>query len=337
MRRLVFALAAAFAAIASPAAAQEQPPNVVLVTIDGLRWQEVFRGADPTLVRDPEYRARYIDVPNRAQALMPFLNGFAQTGALIGNRDAGSCAQVTNDFWFSYPGYAELLAGRPNPAIRFNQAVPNNDITVLERLQRRPDFANRVRVYAAWDAVPAIVNAERSGIPVFTASSKDAPQDGEVTTAWRAGLADAPRATWIALGDTDTYAHAGDYPGYLRAASAADAFLSELWGAIEADSRTAGRTTLIVTADHGRGESARNRWRGHGSGRWRGIVVPGLRKEGSDAIFIGLRGSGITNGAAYTMSNCATAGQVASTLLQRAGAASEITPDMAAPLAVFAR
>ncbi len=58
----------------------------------------------------------------------------------------------------------------------------------------------------------------------------------------------------------------------------------------EADPRTSGRTTLVVTSDHGRGASERERWRDHGSGRWRNIVVPGLRREGSDAIFVAVRG-----------------------------------------------
>ena len=74
---------------------------------------------------------------------------------------------MANDFWFSYPGYAEMLAGRPNPRVRYNAAVPNDDVTVLERLARRPDFAGQVRVFAEWDTMPAILNVARSFIPVF--------------------------------------------------------------------------------------------------------------------------------------------------------------------------
>src|SRR6185503_4338146 len=125
--------------------------------------------------RDAAYRARYVDVPDRAQALAPFLLSFARDGALIGNRDAGSCARVSNDFWFSYPGYAEMLAGRPNPRVRSNQATPNDDVTVLERLAQRPEFTGQVRVFAEWNAVPAIVNAERSGIPVSLPPNYEAP------------------------------------------------------------------------------------------------------------------------------------------------------------------
>src|SRR6202012_4575875 len=37
-----------------------------------------------------------------------------------------------------------------------------------------------------------------------------------------------PRLLWIALGDTDEWAHRGDYGGYLDALRAADRFLGDL-------------------------------------------------------------------------------------------------------------
>ncbi len=338
MRPLIFALAALLATLsAAPTRAQEPPPSLILVTIDGYRWEELFRGADPTLVVDPAYRARYVDVPDRARALTPFLLSLAQDGALIGNRDANSCARVANDFWFSYPGYAEMLAGRPNPRVRYNAAVPNDDVTVLERLARRPEFQGQVSVFAEWETMRAILNEERNGLPVFTPPDIEAPHDPQIIPAARAALADPPRVLYVALGDTDNRAHEGEYEGYLAAASDADNFLREIWEAYQTNPRTAGRTTMIVTADHGRGRAEDDRWTGHGSGRWRGMVVPGLRHAGSDAIFIAARGPNVINADAYTMENCATLGQVAGTILAALGLLGEEgQPDMASPLQVFA-
>ncbi len=328
-------LSALILPLAPQASAQAPQRHAVLVTIDGLRWQEVFRGADPALVSDSAVRARYVDVADRGGALTPFLRSFSEAGALIGNRDAGSCARVANEFWFSYPGYAELLSGRVNPAIRSNEARPNPDATVLELLARRPDFASEVRVFAEWDAVPAIVNVERSGIPVYTPVDPGSPHDPQVIQAVRALYGAWPRVVWIALGDTDNHAHAGDYAAYLDAAAAADAFIGELWAMLQSDPATAGATTLIVTSDHGRGDSADNAWRGHGSGRWRGMTVPGLRREGSDAIFMAVRGPGVS-AADYPPQACATASQIAGTLLASLGFWPATTQrDMAAPLAVF--
>lgn len=333
---LLCMLAASGAASAQPRPAPAPATHVVLVTIDGLRWQELFRGADPALVSDSAYRARYIDVPDRAAALMPFLLSFGQTGALIGNRDAGSCARVANEFWFSYPGYAEILAGRPNARVRSNAAVPNRDVTILERIARRLEFHDQVEVFAAWDATPAIVNTGRSRLPVFLPPTQAQPYDAHLFAAVRARFSNLPRVTWIAFGDTDSYAHAGDYYAVLRAATAVDDFLREMWTAIESNPATAGRTVLIVTTDHGRGATERGAWRGHGSGRWRGIGVPGLRREGSDAVFIAVRGPGIAATGAYTMQACATLSQTGATLLQSIGLLEqERQPDMAAPLDVF--
>lgn len=336
MRRFLMAMVAC-AAMLLPAAAfaQDAPRSVVLVTIDGFRWQELFRGADPSLVTDPAYRVRYVDVPDRGDALVPFVRSFAQQGALIGDRDHGSCAHVTNDFWFSYPGYAEILEGHPNPHIRRNHAGPNPEVTVLERLLQRPEFADQVHVYAAWNEMPNIVNTERSHIPVFNPPDPSAPEDAQVMAKAREIFGNLPRITWLAFGDTDSRAHEGKYNDYLDAAHAADAFLRDLWSAIQADPRTADHTTMIVTADHGRGPSAHGGWRGHGSGRWQSIVVPGLRKEGSDQVFIAARGPGIVSTDAYTLQNCATSSQVAATLLHSMGLDSERQPDMGAPLAIF--
>ncbi len=321
--------------LAAPAFAQTAQPYVVLVTIDGYRWQELFRGADPTLVRDPAYRARYVDVPVRAEALTPFMRSFAQSGVLIGDRDHGSCARVTNDYWFSYPGYAEILEGHPNPHIRRNHAGPNPEVTVLERLIQRPEFADQVRVYAEWDVVRDIVNAPRSHMPVFVPPDVRAPHDPQVMARAREIFGNLPRITWLALGDTDNRAHEGKYEAYLDAAHDADAFIHQLWDAIQADPRTAGHTTMIVTADHGRGPSEHGGWRGHGSGLWRGIVVPGLRKEGSDQVFIAARGPGIVATNAYDLAHCATSSQVAATLLESLGLLDQRQPDMGAPLAIF--
>ncbi len=77
-------------------------------------------------------------------------------------------------------------------------------------------------------------------------------------------------------------------------------------------------------------------WKGHGSGRWRGIIVPGLRHEGSDQVFIAARGPGIVATNAYDMAHCATSSQIAATLLESLGLLdAERQPDMAPPLDIF--
>lgn len=313
---------------ATPAFAE---PRTILVTIDGLRWQEAFHGPDAALAPD---HPRVGD----PLGLMPFLQSFAREGALIGDRTAGSCMKVENKYWFSYPGYTEMLAGRVNRRIRRNGEIWNDDVTVLEWLNGRDDFRGRVRVFAEWDKVPYIVNTQRSGLPVVVAQQDLERRDPPTMTAADAIFTEPTRVAWIDLGDTDTRAHAGDYPGVLDAAATADAFLEDLWARIEAHPEFAGQTTLIVTVDHGRGASADGKWKGHGSGRYRRVRVPGVGWPGSDATWIAVRGPDVAAGSGrdYTMDTCATTAQVAATILQSVGVApADYRADVLVALNVF--
>ncbi len=58
---------------------------------------------------------------------------------------------------------------------------------------------------------------------------------------------------WIALGDTDEYAHRGDLGGYFAALAAADALLGRLLDGALADD-----TIFLIAADHGRSANFRD-------------------------------------------------------------------------------
>src|SRR5580658_2011424 len=92
-----------------------QTQNVVLIVSDGLRWQEIFTGADATLLNDKDggswlsdedLHKRYwrSSVEERRALLFPFLWGtVAKRGQIYGNQLEGSVAQVTNGKAYSYP------------------------------------------------------------------------------------------------------------------------------------------------------------------------------------------------------------------------------------------
>src|SRR5665213_3388865 len=87
--------------------------TVVLIVSDGLRWQEIFTGADASLLNDkaggswlaaPELRRRYWreNPAERRELLFPFLWGtVAKQGQIYGNQHQGSVAHVTNGKAFS--------------------------------------------------------------------------------------------------------------------------------------------------------------------------------------------------------------------------------------------
>ena len=156
--------------------------NVIVVMLDGLRWQEVFHGADADLVSkpgpealgDPKGRAASAEKlylrstqEERRQALMPFLWSVVGTqGQIFGNRDLGSDSHVTNGLNFSYPGYNETLTGFADPRIHSNDNVPNPNVTVFEWLNAKPAFTGKVAAFGAWDAFNGIFNRERCGFSV---------------------------------------------------------------------------------------------------------------------------------------------------------------------------
>jgi hypothetical protein len=287
-------------ALASPAAGQRElrTSNVMLITLDGLRWQELFAGADSALLRDRRYvrdtSALRTDfwratAAERRAVLMPFFwSTIASQGQLHGNRTRGSRVDVTNTRRFSYPGYNEILTGYADPGITSNEKVPNPNRTILEFAQQQPALRGRVAAFGSWDVFPFIINEERSGVPVnagFEAAAHAGLSAREtllnelqarVPSPWVNVRLDAftqgyaleylkrerPRLVYIAYGETDDFAHDERYDFYLRAARRTDGFIRELWEWLQSDSQCRNRTTLIITTDHGRGSG--NRWNTHG-------------------------------------------------------------------------
>jgi len=157
---LLLALTAFQPAARAQTASPPKTRNVVLIVSDGLRWQEVFTGADPLLLneknggiwdKEQELRREFwrADPGERRKALFPFLwTTVAAGGQIFGNQTKGSIARVTNGLAFSYPGYNEMLTGRPDPRINSNHFGPNPNPTVFEWLNGLPDLHGRVSVYA---------------------------------------------------------------------------------------------------------------------------------------------------------------------------------------------
>ena len=274
--------------------------NVLFVMTDGLRWQEVFRGADPSLMNKKHGGVANIDelrrmywhdgLEERREALMPFLwQVVAKNGQIYGNRDKGSDAFVTNGLNFSYPGYNETLCGFPDPRVHSNDKVPNPNVTVLEWLNNKSEYHDKVAAFAAWDVFPFIFNAPRAGflvnagyeplnsIPASTRLDLLNHLKAEIPHLWNDEPFDSipfytaieylqarrPKILYLSLGETDDWAHAGNYGEYLNAAHRVDAYLKLLWDAVQSMPEYRGTTTLIFSPDHGRGRS-RSGWKDHG-------------------------------------------------------------------------
>ncbi|MGZ5219067.1 MAG: hypothetical protein ACXWC7_03280, partial [Chitinophagaceae bacterium] len=95
--------------------------NLFIITIDGFRWQEIFTGADASLINNvtctPDTATMKLlywanSEEERRQKLMPFFwNVLARNGQLYGNRNFDNKVNTANIYTFSYPGYNEIFTG----------------------------------------------------------------------------------------------------------------------------------------------------------------------------------------------------------------------------------
>jgi hypothetical protein len=278
--------------------AQAPARNVVIVTIDGLRWQEMFGGADSNyFAKQANGEATLVEkryVRPTAEVgrtvLMPFMWGqVARHGQIFGDPSRRSRARVTNGLWFSYPGYNEIFSGVGDPRIDSNDKMPNPNVTVLEWLNTRPRFAGKVAAFGAWDRLPFILNVERSGLSVgsgfapvpspktarersINALAEDLPPlwgygtfDAPIVAAAVESLrVDKPRVLYVMLGEGDEWAHRGRYDLYLDATVRADRFIQRIWETLQSLPEYRDRTALLLTTDHGRGATTKD-WTDHGT------------------------------------------------------------------------
>lgn len=274
--------------------------NLLLVTIDGLRWQEVFAGYDENLLieiqsaNEKDLIKQRFDGNNpieKRQQLLPFLwSVVANEGSLIGNRLNNSTMNVANNMWFSYPGYNELLTGKADNTIDSNSALANPNISFLEWLNSSANYASQVAAFGSWDRFPDILNVTRSKLLVnagymqanWSNRSNKALWLSELQSqvpqrwhnvrfdAFTAGLAkqyiisNKPKVIYLALGETDDFAHDGEYGQYLHAARRSDELIEKLWMLLQSLPQYKGNTNLLITTDHGRGTNVET-WQHHGS------------------------------------------------------------------------
>jgi hypothetical protein len=359
---LLLAIEIVFLSIAAQnLSAQLKTRNVVLIVSDGLRWQEIFTGADPNLLNDKNggiwadpSRLRHDfwndDPSERRRMLFPFLwDVVAKQGQVFGNQQKGSIARVTNGMAFSYPGYNEMLTGRPDPRIDSNEFGLNPNMTVFEWMNQLPEFRGNVAVYATWDVFKNIFNEPRSHLVLQ--AGWDLPEKGQLTArqellnelyrtttrlddedVWDSFLqipmleyvrSAHPRLLFVGYGETDNWAHSGRYDLVLESAHQFDKFVQQLWETMQSMPEYRGQTTFIITTDHGRG-SGLEEWKEHG-----------VEEKGSENIWIAVMGPDTDALGERTNTAIVTQAQIASTIAELLGKDFlKASPQAAPPLPV---
>ena len=295
--RLIFVIALQFSLAITHVSAQQKTENLIIITLDGMRWQEVFSGADIALLSDKRFTkdsaamfAKFWneDPTIRRKKIFPFLwSTLAKNGQLLGNRNLGNKVNNANPYKFSYPGYNEIFTGYPDTLVNSNDKILNKNTNVLEFIHQQPVFNNKVAAFTTWDVFPYILNKWRSGIYVnsdqdtisASVNNYQLLNDFQRLSPRPIGVrpdvitylgareylkSNKPRVLYIAFDETDDFAHGGQYNQYLLSAAAQDQMIADLWNWLQADPAYQGKTTLIVTCDHGRGDTIKETWRSHG-------------------------------------------------------------------------
>jgi Type I phosphodiesterase / nucleotide pyrophosphatase len=293
--------------------------NLVIVTLDGLRWQEIFGGIDSQIVvnkkftRDSATVVQSFGSTLRAEKrikLFPFIwKTVAEEGQVYGDRVKGSEVNNANRYRFSYPGYNEIFTGYPDTNVNSNDKIENPNTNVLEFISKQKGYQSRIAAFTTWDVFPFILNKWRSGIYVnsdvdslkfdnpalklindmqfLEAKPLNVRLDLLTYFAGREYLKlYKPRVLYIAFDETDDFAHAGSYDQYLKSAHAEDGMIGDLWNTLQSMPEYRNKTTLIITCDHGRGDQIKDQWTDHGekikdAGQiWIAAIGPDTRARG---------------------------------------------------------
>ncbi len=252
--------------------------TVVIVTLDGVRWQDVFLGLDKRHLPAQSERTD-VDIPN-LRALM------TEQGAALGA--PGSMPfSVSGPSFVSLPGYTQLFTGRADVPCTTNACERTVTPTLVDAVGQRFGREQAV-VLSSWPDIEraavaqsdnAIVSAGRHGgagrhvlqelgladTTALGEQSEAAPGTGdyrpdELTRALALRVLERqrPRLLYVGLGDTDEHAHHNDYEGYLQALEQFDVWLGEAMAMSERLATRGHPVTFFITTDHGRNDDFAN-------------------------------------------------------------------------------
>jgi len=257
------------------------PPRtdrVVLLVIDGARWQDVFSGVDPARAQRSGMTEEQIV---GAEELTPNLHALAQRGVALGGEGSPFLSSGPN--FVSLPGYVEILTGRPATCWE-NDCPADGAATLVDDFRAMPGATDaNIVMLSSWDRLANVtgsapdratistgrktghnldaLRADPQGAFFYDRGRDSAPAPGYGDYRPDGATADLavhllhatqPKFLFLSLGDPDERAHQGDYPGYLAALRAADATLGRLVAEIASWGEAGRHVTVAVTADHGR-------------------------------------------------------------------------------------
>jgi hypothetical protein len=346
--------------LAIPGQADElKTRNVILLTLDGVRIEEIFSGLDETVAAHDEQkiyseiataRERYGagKAEQKRAALMPnFWSQLAPQGVVLGNPAYDNHVIVQNKAGWSRPGYTEIMTGGPRVEVDEYDDQRFARKTVLEVAQEQLHLpfgqvvqigsSNTYRNSAASTDDAILMVGSKDTIPMpYGSKHMDelAELRRQVMGLWEEGTNDVltfrmalaylqqnqPRVMWLALLNTDDWAHEDRYDRYIEYLHLVDQLIGELWNTLQSMGAYRDKTTLVITTDHGRGREGSN-WSEHDT-----ATIPG-----TNDIWMAVIGPDTPDVGEVKAPGTAYQGQAASTMLHYLGIDYRLLGDDALP------
>jgi hypothetical protein len=280
MKLLVVFLISSFSLVAfSNEGCESRGPNVILLTFDGVRHQEFFKGTD-------KFHRHTIARSERGRLFPIFWSQHARGGMVLGRNQT---YQIASSVSVSLPSYQALMLGHATDC-KNNHCGPVKEETFLEKIRRELNLSTQeVASFASWEGMMDAVAKDANQItrfiypeiknedfldPAITLLQTKAMTD---LPSWKESRKDhytfemglqylrkhCPRVLYLSLVDSDEYGHNDDYPGYIKSLRTYDTYLHRLISTLKEMGDYGKQTTLIVTTDHSRGQGIN--WKNHGT------------------------------------------------------------------------
>ena len=263
--------------ISNPQSSSGRLDRLVVMVIDGLRWQEVFNGPELDRIRSATERVEF-DGPN-GEIFPNLLRIARERGFLIGHDEAP--IRISSKSTVSLPSYSELFSGR-QPSCSNNDCPATRENTFLDDWLAQKE-GGKLALISSWSVIPRI--AARHVNRLFVSAGRDHNarfaswfDDQRIHRVYRLGRnadpkpgcddyrpdnytaelalavlqAETPDFLFLGLGDTDEYAHQNRYHDYLKAIRRADDTIGKIDEWLQFRESRGERTLFVVTTDHGR-------------------------------------------------------------------------------------
>lgn len=264
-----------------------QNHNVILVLLDGVRWQEFYQGVDGKL-----------DRAHSGEVIFKHMNALHHpTSWSLGPQSECTTMSVSNWVRMSLPGYQTIFSGR-FPFCFSNDCSRIGTLSIPEELAERKFKKKDNALFASWGKIDlAAISSlgkklklddkwnhniaiesfphpahhklnleQRKDIPIWENARKD---HYTYEHAMMYLKRERPRFLTISLLDSDEWGHLKDYQNYVATLKTYDMWIENIIQTLTQMGDYGRNTTVIVTTDHGRGSGSD--WGEHGylKGDWR--------------------------------------------------------------------